>query len=89
MASDSMFSQNNPPLKNGESILVNVRKIFSLLTAAIVNHRRDCDFSCLVQDVVCFKPDNSIASHEVLRENRRRFFIKTLERHWHAGCLNL
>ncbi|MCP3368673.1 hypothetical protein [Bradyrhizobium cajani] len=30
MASDSMFSQNNPPLKNVESILVDVRKISSL-----------------------------------------------------------
>lgn len=30
MASDSMFSQNNGPLKNGESILADVRKIFSL-----------------------------------------------------------
>lgn len=52
-------------------------------------HRRGCGFGCIVQDVVCFKPDNSTACNYVLRENRHRFFVKALKRHWHAGCLNM
>ncbi len=37
----------------------------------------------------CFKRDNSTARNYVLRENRHRFFIKTLKRHWHASCLKM
>ncbi|MGL3104414.1 hypothetical protein [Bradyrhizobium sp. BR 1432] len=75
MAGDSMVSHNNAPLKNGESIRAEVRKIFlSKLTVAIVSC--GCGVGCLVQDVVCFKRDNSTACNYVLRENRHRFFIK-------------
>ncbi|UVO35681.1 hypothetical protein KUL72_30395 [Bradyrhizobium arachidis] len=46
-------------------------------------------FGSLVQGVVCFKRDDSSACNYVLRQNRHRFFIKTLKRHWHGGCLKM
>jgi hypothetical protein len=50
---------------------------------------RGCGFGCLAQDVICFKRDNSTARNYVLRANRHRFFIKTLNQHWHASCLKM
>ncbi|MGY4626995.1 hypothetical protein [Bradyrhizobium sp. USDA 4486] len=92
MASDSMFSHNNAPLKMVRAFWPTSAKS-SLYSDRCHSERcygcRGYGFGRLVQDVVCFKRDNSTACNYVLQENRHRFVIKTLNRNWHAGCLKM
>ncbi|MBB4423767.1 hypothetical protein GGD66_002311 [Bradyrhizobium sp. CIR48] len=94
MATDSMFSHNNAPLQDCESILADVRKnLLSILTAAIVSAAMavvGCGFGCLVQDVVCFKRDKKYRLQlRAAGKPTSILYKETLKRHWHAGCLKM
>lgn len=90
--SNNIFSHSTHRSEMVRAFWARSAKSSLYIAAAIVSvamARHDCGFGCLVQDVVCFKRDNSTACNYVLRANRHCCFRKTLKRHWHAGCLKM